>query len=297
MDYETFDYIPMVGYSNVYRQIPKNQAGGTTQYEPHPYVKPLIDELVMARPNWAFVSHRSSVRQGSTVSSATYFSVEESGEKLGELDVTVANRDGEGVVTYLFDTHRMAQERKRGVWTRTTKLDKAVKDILKAFRPRNITEIIKDRMTDARSNISRRATLEGRRFTDTYDTLENQLTNFVMDKWDTMTAMFDEAGLKYDHLLPELYEAKLKAEEMHSMFRKGDGMTIHIRQSDYVVVRGANPDGSDHIEIRSSDGLPAEVRGKLGMLKLTEGNQFVPDVGMRCAQDTYYVMYKEQKND
>ena len=42
-----------------------------------------------------------------------------------------------------------------------------------------------------------------------------------------------------------------------------------------------------------SAGCSTEVRRKLGILKLVELRQYVPDMGVRCANDTYFITGKD----
>jgi hypothetical protein len=85
----------------------------------------------------------------------------------------------------------------------------------------------------------------------------------------------------------------MKAKEMGGSFQPdGGGVTIIVRPSDYLVVRTGKDDKTD-VQIKLPEELPAEVRRKLGILKLTELRQYVPDMGVHCAKDTYFITGKD----
>lgn len=294
MDYNTFDYIELHGYKNVYRRESKAHV---TQHIAvsvlHPVLAPFVDALIAKRPKWKFVatSRGGAVRldDGTVAPSYHFLKVYENNEPVGEIDYSYTYRNNESQISYAYDNERLAAKRQRGSWTKTTKLDKAVKDVLKAFRPKDTTEIVRDRMKLVGSTVNNTVDAEARNFSFAYGRLNGQMTNFVMSNWAMLSPMMLEAGLQFDPTLPELYEAAEVAKAMgKSIGENGSGLCIIVRPNDYLVVRT-----SGDVEIKTSEELPPEVRRKLGMLKLTEVKQYIPDMGIRCAEDTYFITGKD----
>lgn len=292
MNYDEYTYTELDGYKNVFRQERKDNVADRGLLAA-PLV-PLIDTLVAKRPKWKFAAARraglSRVPDGTAIATWTFVEVYENNEKLGEIDYTYANRDGDNKIAYCYDNHRLMDKRKRGSWTKTTKMDKAVKEILKLFRPKDTTEIVRDRMERVSTVVSQAATAAKHEFLRPYSNLRDRhLSNFVMSNWDILVPLLEKAEIPYDPKLPEHYAFAEKANAMAASLET-DGVSILVRSNDYIVV---HPTGD--VEIKTSEELPSEVRGKLGMLKLTKVQEYIPDIGIRCAADTYFISGKVSK--
>jgi hypothetical protein len=300
MNYEGYTYTELDGYKNVYRREYKAQ--GNPYQGPAvlaPKLAPLVDAILAQRPKWKFVARQrtGTVLQDDGTSAHAFGALQvytENDEILGELDTTYTYRGGESQLTYTYDNERLSAKRMRGSWSKSTKLDKAVKDVLKNFRPKDTTEIVRDRMALVGSVVGQTVAEAHNKFIGPYTKLNQQMTNFVMSNWSMLSPMFTEAGIEFDSQMPEIYAAAIKAKEMGESFRpNGGGVTIIVRPSDYLVVRNTDTDGKTDVQIKTPEELPAEVRRKLGILKLTELRQYVPDMGVHCAKNTYFITGKD----
>jgi hypothetical protein len=300
INYDGYTYTELDGYKTVYRREYKAQ--GNPYQGPAvlaPKIAPFVDEILTHRPKWKFVCRQRAgvVTQDDGSQIPAYGSLQvysENDELLGELDTTYTYRNSESQLNYCYDNERLSDKRQRGSWTRSTKLDKAVKDVLKNFRPKNTNEIVRERIALVGSVVGQTASEAHKKFMNPYSKLNQQMTNFVMYNWATLSPMFTKAGLEFDPDLPEIYAAAMKAKEMkESFFPDGGGVTIIVRPSDYLVVRNTGVDDKTDVQIKAPEELPAEVRRKLGILKLTELRQYVPDMGVHCAKDTYFITGKD----
>lgn len=293
MNHDGYTYTELDGYKNVYRREYKAQ--GNPYQGPAllvPKLAPFVDAVIEKRPKWKFVARQrqGSVLQDDGTQTPAYGSLQvysESEELLGELDTTYTYRSNESQLTYCYDNQRLSDKRQRGSWSKSTKLDKAVKDVLKNFRPKDTTEIVRAKMSIVSSMVGDAVKIAHRDFMQPYSKLNQQLTHFVMCNWATLSPMFTAADIPFDPELPELYAASMKAKVMGETLTDG-GVSIIVRPNDYLVVRT-----SGDVEIKLPEELPAEVRRKLGILKLTEVRQYVPDMGIRCANDTYFITGKD----
>ena len=294
MDYNTYDFIELDGYKNVFRRENKLMVHRHVPHSMlHPNLVPFVDALIEKRPQWKFVAtqRHGVVRldDGTTAPSYGFLHVYENNEKVGEIDCGSTYYNDERRIAYQYDNERLAAKRERGSWTKTTKLDKAVKEVLKAFRPKDTTEIVREKMKIVGGAVNDAVYRITRTFTYPYNNLKDQMTNFVMSNWDMLSPMLLEAGITFEPALPELYaERELALEMAESIGENGGGLAIIVRPNDYLVVRT-----SGAVEIKTSEELPAEVRRKLGMLKLTEVGQYIPEIGIRCAEDTYFITGKD----
>jgi hypothetical protein len=293
MNHEAYTYTELDGYKYVYRREYKAQNNpyvGSALLDQR--VAPFVDAIIEKRPRWKFVCRQGAgiVTKPDGTKAPSFGSLQvytENDELLGEIDTTYTYRDNQSQLTYAYDNQRLSDKRQRGSWTRSTKLDKAVKDVLKNFRPKDTTEIVNDKMAIVSVLVGEVIRDVHRRFMQPYGKLNEQLTNFVMYNWATLSPMFTKAGIEFNSELPELYADSMKAKEMGASVMDG-GVTIIVRPNDYLVVRD-----SGDVEIKIAEELPAEVRRKLGILKLVELRQYVPDMGVRCAKDTYFITGKD----
>lgn len=301
MNYERYDYPEAVGYTNVVCQRTKGSAATRVVEDViNPKLVPFLDALIAARPHWKFVATRPNGTilgpNGNSVFAWSYLDIYEHGEQLGEIDFQSSYRDGENVIYYCFDNHRLAAKRQRGSWTRTSKLEKAVKDVLKTFRPRDISEQVAQRMEAVESLVSRATNNERRLFDSAWGHVTALMVPTIMRNWTTIAAMLEEDGVKFDQGIPDLYRRRNMARRAFEAVSRDSGVTIIVRQNDYIMVQedpNQAPNNRRTTKIVTSENLPDEVRRKLGMLKLTEVNQYLPDLGMRCKEDTYFIVLGE----
>ena len=295
MNYERYDYLPLNGYKNVFCQIQKVHNTSTDSLNVlHNNLVPYVEELMRLKPHWKFVASRMGGAvvgpDGTRGFAWGYVNIFENNEHIGEIDVAYAYRNGETILNYCYDNHRLSAKRQRGGWTKTSKLPKAVKEVVKSFRPRDMTEHVNERMRAVGNLVSTIHTLKWREFNAAFLNIQKQTPHFVMRYWDQLKPLIDEYGTTYSPDLPELYG---KAKGTEHMLSDEKTLTIIVRGNEYIVVR---TDGGDHKStIMTSEELSAEVRGKLGMLKLSDVKHYVHNVGVRCAEDTYFILVGEDK--
>lgn len=295
MNYERYDYLPLKGYNNVCCQIQKVHNTSTNSLNVlHSNLVPYVEELMRLKPHWKFVASRMAGpavdSDGTRGFAWSYVNIFENNEHIGEIDISYTYRNGETILNYCYDNHRLSAKRQRGGWTKTSKLPKAVKEVVKSFRPRDTTEQVNKRMQAVSSIISTTHSSKWREFNLAFVNIQKQTPHFVMRYWDQLKPLFDEYGTPYSPNLPDIYSEAKGAEHLLSDEKT---LTIIVRGNEYIVVR---TDGGDHTStIVTSEELSAEVRGKLGMLKLSDVKQYVPNVGIRCAEDTYFILVGEDK--
>ena len=296
MNHDVYTYKELGGRKNVLCQIQNALASSLSldAQELAPELVPFVDELVKVKPHWKFVA----CRQGGTIRNHDgtlkrrwhYLEIYENNEHIGEIECTYSYRNHENVVVYCYDNHRLTDKRKRGGWTKSANLNKAVKGVLKAFRPRDVTEQVRDRMSYVERVIPNIVDAKRREFNVAFVNIRKEAHNFVMRNWESLKPLLDESGITYLKNIPELYESMELAEMLLS---DSTTLTITVRPTDYIVVRS---DGAERThQIVTSEELPDMVRAKLGMLKLTEIKQYIPNVGVRCTHDTYFITLGDNK--
>lgn len=286
----TYQEYPCEGYTNVYITRDDSLVAPNTTFRVHPDTEPLVNALVAARPRWTFKSSRGNPFDRSGTIAARTFDVYEDGNAIGDITTTTTERTGEQLTDYCYDNDRLRDKRQRGSWSRSTKLDVAVKGILKSFHAKTINEIIHEKEGAVSSRLSRNSSSVGHIYQSKMRVLQPELNKFLMDNWATVTPMLKDAGISVDDTTLETYHRWMELESVTMAYLSGYGCTIHTRGSDYIVVRGRGEDRQ--VEVKASEELSDTVRRNLGLLKLSEAGRTIPDIGMRESDNTFFVMDK-----
>lgn len=292
VDYDKYDYVPVQGYSNVLVERDKSYPLGGPQYNfvINEHLVTLIDALIRSRPRWRFVGRRASnTGIGLTVAVSNFY-VYDGNEKLGSIDTGVAYRSSLPVRVYRYDTERLERARQRGSWKQTAKLDVARKDILKHFTPKNVSEIIAAQQQKVRAAVQTNASRVGHTFRRAFIPIESHMYSLVMDNWDVMRPILEGMGMRVPEELPDMYARKLAADRAFAAHDTPAGLTVIARANDYIVVRGGT---ESETKFLTSDELPPHFKRSIGLLKLVEVGHHIDDVGVRCADDTYFIMDRE----
>lgn len=269
------------GYTNVFIIRDPQYAKPTALA--HKNIRPLLDRLIAKRPNWVFKSRRI-YDYNATEMIASSFDVWCDGEMLGDISISSTMRTGEAKVDYQYDTHRLQEGRQRGAWTKTTKLDVAVKGILKAFYSKTLGERVKDAHEQVRSKLSSNRTSANHVFQSMVRLVDREMTNFVMNNWEELAPRMREAGINLRDEMPEAYAKWREMESVYASYAEEHGYVILLRGSDYAVTN------CNETTIKSSEELPDNVRRNLGLLKLSTTGETMPGIGIRINDYTYYVM-------
>ena len=281
---------PCEGFSNVF--INRNPAfvSPTTRFVVHDRMLPLIEELRKHRPQWTFKSLNASIN--TDVVAAHHFDVYENGQTLGEISVESGYRVDIGSVTYYrYDNPRLSLKRQRGIWTKTSKLDLAVKHILKAFHAKTLAETIVEVEQQVEIKLNTNTKHANADFDSGLRRIGPYITGYVMKHWDTIAPELKARGANVPDDLPERRAIRDEAEATELAYRNNEGFTIITRGSDYIMVRGRGDERET--EVKSSEQLTPTVRCNLGFLKLREGSAIIPNVGVRLNENTFFVIDKE----
>lgn len=269
------------GYTNVY--ILRDPQYAKPKAIAHKDVRPLLDRLIAKRPNWVFKARRIDDYDATSMT-ATTFDIWCDGELLGDISIARTTRTGDEKVDYRYDTHRLQEGRQRGTWTKTTKLDAAVKGILKTFYSKTISERVTEAHDHVRSKLSSNRTSAGHLFQTMSSMVNRAITNFVMANWEELAPRMREAGINLRDEMPEAYAKWQEMESVYGAYADEHGYVIVLRGSDYVVST------NNTTTIKSSEELPDNVRRNLGLLKLSTTGETMPGIGIRIDDYTYYVM-------
>lgn len=277
------------GYSNVYIVRDENHVKPNSVFKVHHYTKPLIDALLLKRPNWTFKARRVHNYHADELIAAS-FDVWCNGEMLGDISASSTTRTGEVKTDYMYDTHRLREDRQRGGWSKTTKLDVAVKNILKTFYSKTISERVEDAHQHVQGKLRQNTAKESNAFHMKSRLVNAGITNFVMDNWEELAPRMRAAGVNLSDEMPTLFARLRDVENVERSYSEQLGYVVVLRGSDYVLSCCGDDNSPEGVMIKSSEQLPPTVRRNLGLLKLSQPGETISNIGLRIDDYTYFVM-------
>lgn len=297
IDHTKFDY---------YEVHPKNrkilarcvQGEAQHPYEMEKNIAMLVHKLSLRNPKWTFIGNQYG-RSGNGDRLIFGFRIYEDKEELGTIRI---DWNGSGTVpSYAIDNLRLQQQRKRGSFTRTADVDKALKIIAGAFGTKKTKELVGEALTFVKGRlgeIDHHAKMKKDRLF--YAKAPTYLEDYIISNWDTMRPVLISAGMPVDMVddMPVQYENAQHAKELYLSKHTDMGAYVVTRGDDYIVTYdvGAHAE-SRTTKIYSTDTLPVALKRGIACLKLSEMNVIIPEIGIRVQPDTYFVLAKmeEQK--
>lgn len=252
----------------------------------HPFMAQLIEALQVKRPSWEFeataygtVNHNGEIND--ILHSA--FDIYDNGEKLASIDKEFK---GNGHV-YAVKNHRLTAARERGLWTTRKNLKDITAVILKNVYPHTVAEIAeaKYRMSH---NTAQTATYKTRQVhTRAVEMLALPALDFLSSQWDAFMAV-PTGNSTVDETKEKYFEARANAEAAKSFMTNPHWVVVE-RPRDVIV----QPVGKEAYAC-SMESLPDKVKMALGLLKLTEKDTLIADIGIRTDVDTFYILYNPE---
>ena len=248
-------------------------------------IAPLAFEAAKKFPRWKFVgSHTSEYPDYLEV---TRFIVYENREKIGIISAH-ATRQG---TKYVIDNERIKRILKRGGAMETGDLKKALKLMAKSFGGSTNAEKLATASAKLSGQLNDGNSSRAMAYTSAMGTLYRYINNYVLANFEEVSAVAIAAGAKPNQVsnIPSLKEDYDTTKQIAEAYSKHKGAFVLLNGRDYLV-----RDGKDQSPlVLSSDQLPSDLKGKLGMLKLLEDNHFMKDVGYRLNATTFFVMQDE----
>lgn len=257
-------------------------------YVVHPTIASVIWELASKNPLWQFHATYGTRMMERTQLAYTTFKVKLNGKELGNISRTHTNR---GLAAISVSCKRIADKLDRKDSYVTSDPKKAIAKVRKEFAPKTAKEIVEEAIEKA-ANVSRRVHI------DTYG--EFRKLNAMVQK-EIIEFFTNGPGMEVykSYLHPDRPEDKKILVAMATMVElTTDLMTIE-RVKDKIGGVGTAlvvlDEGKYLVKILSDlqlyddTTLPQELRGKLGLLKLVQPNQFVSSAGFRVAEEVFVI--------
>jgi hypothetical protein len=262
----------MANQHNVVKDEYKSPSGKFSQ---------LIVELATRNPLWNFVI--TDVRPyNKTVQTVTAY---QHGENLGYIEWDYFR----GEYGFEIGNERIERARERSRAYKTHDEKKALAAIKKTFSPKNVAERVLEAVKDAKKLLGEQSYHKRREHSTAEHAVEKHAVEFVKTIWAQYEAHMETQGKA--HILEKWREVEVEMktlDELSSAFEKGRSSLVIKTDGQYIVKTG------DKVEIMDDTTLPADMRAKLGMLKLVDDEHFITNIGGKVNAEVFVLAPNEE---
>jgi hypothetical protein len=256
-------------------------------------IDPVVQRLAVLNPLWRFVVESVTYDNSTEPQSlkATDFQVMEAGEVLGTISKEYHGRN----YVIQISNERISKDRTRRGGYRTADADKAILKAKKMFFKLKPNERIEKAVKDASSVMSQQSRRKDREKNEHESNVRTAAYKFIMGTGfpvflehiktlaESEQIKINKARTENDRIGVEM----LTIEKIRSQFENGKTALVIKDGGKYLVKIG------DKIDLFDDNTLPDDMRGKLGMLKLVEAEQFVSDTGCRINDEVFVLVVEE----
>jgi len=254
----------------------------------HHTIAEVIWELATKNPLWQFHAEYGTRQADRTVFACTSFDVKLNGKKLGTISKTNMRR-GELGIAIACKRIKDKLERKDVYETKDPK--KAIAKVRKEFAPKTTKELMEEAREKA-ADVVRRVQIEA-------ENKVRRANGVVHSAIQTFYTEGPGVEIYKSHLRadrPEdvvVMEAMDKVAELRAEMMDIVGVKKKMGSTDTALV--VLDEGKylvkilDELQMYNDTTLPQEFRGKLGLLKLVQPNQFVSSAGFRVSDEVFII--------
>ena len=280
-------------YKNIVFRTPKLEADLIkTNMKANPHVTfgirhgmlQLVEALAPKRPLWKFEAFNY---MGNGFISA--FTIWDGSEELGKIhhSLDYNGRSSSRTDKYSLYNHRISEKLDRKDHKTTTKLDIAVRTVIKEFGVKSKAEVIasaKEAVTQTAKDFDVKAERKAR---DAQWNIRATLMDTLLARPDVFK-QFDWYEKEGAPCVEHTQYANMMAVMKSDVENLVGGKLIIQHGDTYIVVDNVNNVSYTH------QTLPYEIRSKLGMLKLVEPNEFVGGIGFKSNQECFFIFVGEE---
>jgi hypothetical protein len=256
-----------------------------------PYIDELIAELAPKRPRWKFYGLWDYAGQA-TVSKAYVVADDECIGWIG-----VEHQWSTGEYLYAYDSPSLNASRSRNHCTKTTKLKRAVSEIISNMQARDHKQIAVQMISaaaEAKGDVFRKKVYP---FNSSLTAVQNKVGKAVLEAWGGLRSdLLTKAGIgsslleEIDGMVAQMDEhATMTSEVEHA----ANGTLVYIiRPGTYLVgdtKEVIKPDTPFQFKECDTNTVPEFVRTGVGMLKLTDVGSYIMGYGYRLSDNKFYL--------
>ena len=256
-------------------------------------IDPVVQRLAVLNPLWRFVVESTTFDNSTEPQSlkATDFQVMEAGEVLGTISKEYHGRN----YVIQISNERISKDRTRSGGYRTVDADKAILKAKKMFFKLKPNERVDKAVKDASSVINQQSRRKDREKYDHAGIIQSAANKFIMGTGfpiflEHIKTLAESEQIKINRARTEndrIDAEMLTIEKVRIQFESGKTALVIKDGGKYLVKIG------DKIDLFDDNTLPDDMRGKLGMLKLVEAEQFISDTGCRINDEVFVLTVEE----
>jgi hypothetical protein len=256
-------------------------------------VDPVVQRLAVLNPLWRFVGESVTYDNSTEPQSLkiTEFKVMEAGEVLGTISKEYHGRN----YVIQISNERISKDRTRRGGDRTVDAKKAILKAKKMFFKLKPNERIEQAMKAANGVIDQQRRRKDREKNEHESNVRTAAYKFIMGTGfpvflEHIKTMAESEQIKINKARTEndrISVEMLTIEKIKSQFENGKTALVIKDGGKYLVKIG------DKIDLFDDNTLPDDMRGKLGMLKLVEAEQFISDTGCRINDEVFVLVVEE----
>lgn len=267
----------------------QREANGERPFDAPQMLKSVITKLATDKPLWDFIAFKTNSTQ------ITEFYVAKDGERLGEV-----GHDWHGRNYCIFVRNkRISDKLSRSDRYKTTDTDKAVLKVKKMFGSMSTNERIAQAASKAAEVTNQASNGKWAQIREVEAKIERVANQYVKEEgYEAFTAWLKSQATQKAKDTLEGIDNKVRLgiemltiQKVRDHFNEGKAVLVVKDGGKYIVKVG------DKVDLYDDNTLPQEMRGKLGMLKLVEAEQFVTDTGCRINDETFVLILEEVKDE
>jgi hypothetical protein len=242
-----------------------------------PFMEDVIKEVARRHPDWILSSLNHEEARNFTV-----FHKSDTSNPIGYIKEDYKYSNGERRRLFVVENWRISEMRQRGSGIQTSKSKEALKAVEKYFYPLTNQEYTDKAFREAHYLVQKETANTRNTLDRSLRELHQPMMTFAHKHWDEFVSML--SGDERKEALSLLQHQQL-ANAARALYREVDDkkcLTVYLTNGKYTVQQG------EVLQEYESDTLPEHIKTKVGLLKLVENKQVVPEVGVRV--DNLYVV-------
>ena len=242
-----------------------------------PFMEDVIKEIARKHPDWILSSTGIEEARKFTV-----YHKSDTSNPLGYINEDYKYVRGERCRLFTIDNWRIAEMRQRGSRIETSKPKEALKAVEKYFYPLTVQEYTDQAFRHAHHLIHSELSNTQSTLSNTMRKLHQPMITFAHKHWDTFLNMLTADERTEALSLLQHQQLVNAAKALYTELDTKKCLTVYLTNGKYTVQQG------EVLQEYVSETLPEHIKTKVGLLKLVENRQVVPEVGVRV--DNLYVI-------
>lgn len=253
----------------------------------------LTEKLAVKYPQWSFVATNYWPASVTTPGyQARGINVYEGRELLGGFGVDKdCSEFPPSKLTYLINNWRIQEASTRGGPTKTKSMDTAVKIVNKMFKARTLSERMSTAVDTTSTLLYHVHQSRATTFRDAYAHVVHYLAPYIMENYSSIMDIAVKAGANKDtsERLETYYAEHKITEGMFLRWKNKSGTVVLLNGIEYALLFRDAKGKYGPIRTFSTETLPLHIKQAVGMLKLLDTQQFLKGVGVRVANDVFFI--------